>query len=757
MKSRLLSFLLLYLLPFTLLAQASITGQVLDVRSNLPLEGVTISTNTGQQTISNESGDFTVTTDAATTLYFTYLGYQPQTINLPVATPELIVYMQPTAAALQEVIVTGYESNRPLLETAGALSIVGSDVISRFDESSLVRAVNTAPGVRMEERAPASYRISIRGSTLRSPYGIRNIKLYFNGIPLTEANGTTALNLLDAASIGSMEILKGPTASIYGAGTGGTILLEPKRADVGEQQVQVGLTTGSYGFRRYVATAAAGSSKSNVLVQYTRQQYDGYREQSALNRHTLLLSPEFYVSDKQTIAANILYTNLYYELPGGITQEQYEQNPRQARGGMFGSVLQQASIDLQSINMGLKQEYRFSNNWRNTTSFYTLHRFRENPFNTDYERVANQELGGRTSFTYSGNLGSIAAVYTLGAEFQRGFEAARTYDNIAGTPDSLRTDDEVIAKTGFVFGQAELDLPSDFILTLALSLNDTKYDITRLKQVRTGQYKYNRNFEAVLSPRVALLKKLTEQISAHASISGGFSPPTEEELLTSDGSLNTNLEAEKGINYETGIRGSILNNHFTFDVVGFYFRLNETIVSRQDVSSVAVFRNVGSTAQKGIEASVGYSLIENQEQLLSKAKLWASYTYSHFRFKEYQKDQEDLSGNKLTGVAPHTLTAGFDLNTKPGFYANLTSNYVDETPLNDENTAFADSYFILAARAGYRKSIGRHLELDAFAGADNITDQKYSLGNDLNAFGGRYYQPAPARNYYGGFTLKYKL
>ncbi len=697
-----------------------------------------------------------ITADASV-LYFSYLSYQTQTITLPVSAPELKVYLQPTAAALQEVVVTGYQSNRPLLETAGALSIVGSDVISRFDESSLVRAVNTAPGVRMDERAPASYRLSIRGSTLRSPYGIRNIKLYFNGMPLTEANGTTALNLIDAASIGSMEILKGPTASIYGAGTGGTILLEPKRAEADKQQVQVGATVGSYGFRKYTATATAGNSKSNVLVQYARQQYDGYREQSALDRHVLLLSPEFYISDKQTIAANILYTDLYYELPGGITKEQYDQNPRQARGGMSGSVRQQASIDLQSINVGLKQEYKFSDNWRNTTSVYTLHRFRENPFNTDYERVANQEYGGRTSFTHSASLGSIPTVYTFGAEFQRGFEAARTYNNNAGTPDSLRTDDEVIAKTGFIFGQAELELPADFILTLALSLNDTKYNITRLKQAATGQYKYNRDFKAVVSPRVALLKKLTDQVSAHVSISSGFSPPTEEELLPSDGSLNKDLEAEKGINYEAGLRGSTSNNRFTYDVVGFYFRLNETIVSRQNALGVAVFRNVGSTAQKGIETALGYTLLENQDQLLTLLKLWTSYTYSHFRFKEYQKDQEDLSGNKLTGVAPHTLTAGLDLNTKPGLYFNLTSNYVDKTLLNDENTVFADSYFILAARAGYRKSIARHFELEVFAGADNITDQKYSLGNDLNAFGGRYFQPAPNRNYYGGLTLKYKL
>src|SRR5690606_26224664 len=120
-----------------------------------------------------------------------HIGYKPDTVlvqGMQSGMP-LQVYLEPLVASLSEVVVTGYESNRPLLETAGALSMIDREMIRRFDESSLVRAVNTVPGVRMEERATASYRLSIRGSSLRSPYGIRNVKLYLGEIPLTESNG----------------------------------------------------------------------------------------------------------------------------------------------------------------------------------------------------------------------------------------------------------------------------------------------------------------------------------------------------------------------------------------------------------------------------------------------------------------------------------------------------------------------------------------------------------------------------------------
>lgn len=747
-----------FLLPGLTLAQTTINGQVLDARSQQPLEGVSITANSGEQSISSSQGQFTLSADEAERVTLTLLGYKSQQISLTNNRANLRILLQPEATRLQEVLVTGYENKRLLLETAGAISVINQSVLQRFDESSVVRAVNTVPGIRMDERAPASYRISIRGSSLRSPYGIRNVKLYFNGLPLTEANGTTSLNTLDAANIGSIEILKGPTASIYGAGTGGTILLESRRAAVGETQLQVGATTGSYGFRRYLASVSTGSAKSNVLVQYTRQQYDGYREQSAVDRHVLLVAPEFYVSPKHTIAASIIYSDLYYELPGGITKEQYDQNPRQARGGMFGSVAQNASMNQDGFNFGLKQEYTFNQSWQNTTSIYTLHRFRDHPFNTDYERNTNLELGGRTSFKYKTQLGSIATNYTFGGEVQRGLEAARTYDNIGGQPDSLRTDDEVTATTGFVFGQAELELPSNFILTLALSANDTKYEIDRLAQATSGAaYTYVKDFKTILSPRIAVLKKLSDQISAHASISSGFSPPTEEEILTSDGELNEDLEAEKGVNYEAGFRGYTLNNRLSFDVVGFYFRLSETIVSQQQVSSVAVFRNAGATSQKGIETALSYTLFDDPEKALSLFKVWGSYTYNHFRFKDFTKGEADLAGNEITGVAPHTATAGLDLATKLGLYFNLTANYTSEIPLNDENTIYADSYFILGSRVGLRRNLGNHLAFEVFGGADNLTDQKYSLGNDINAFGARYYQPAPDRTYYGGLTLKYRL
>src|SRR6185437_2701172 len=87
---------------------------------------------------------------------------------------------------LQEVIVRAYEQNRRLADVPAAIGVLTPAQFNRYSNISIVAAFNSIPGVRMEERSPGSYRLSFRGSTLRSPFGVRNVKVYLDGIPFTD-------------------------------------------------------------------------------------------------------------------------------------------------------------------------------------------------------------------------------------------------------------------------------------------------------------------------------------------------------------------------------------------------------------------------------------------------------------------------------------------------------------------------------------------------------------------------------------------
>src|SRR5690349_9649111 len=148
--------------------------------------------------------------------------------------------------SMSEVIITGYESQRQLLETPAAVSVVTAKDMQRFANTTLVPALNSIPGVRMEERSPGSYRLSIRGSLLRSPFGIRNIKMYLDEYALTDAGGNTYLNLLDAGTLNSVTVFKGPEASAFGANTGGVVLIDPLKIR-DSSFLSADVTAGSYG------------------------------------------------------------------------------------------------------------------------------------------------------------------------------------------------------------------------------------------------------------------------------------------------------------------------------------------------------------------------------------------------------------------------------------------------------------------------------------------------------------------------------
>lgn len=676
------------------------------------------------------------------------------------------------AVALPAATVTGYGQQLPLRRTAAAVGVLDARVIEQFSPTALTQAVNTLPGVRLEERATASYRLSIRGSTLRSPFGVRNVKVYYNGLPFTEAGGSTPLNLLDPALIGRLEVLKGPAGSVYGAGTGGVARFETPAVAAGSSRVAAGATVGSYGLRRSTLVAEAASATTSVRAQYAHQSLDGYRQQSALQRDVLALDVRTTSSPRSTLAAHLLYADISYQLPGGLTRAQFEADPRQARPGTAaapGTVAQQAYYASRTGLLGFTHEYQFSEKLALETTFYGSGSSLRTPYLVDYQLGTAVGGGGRTTLRWRTALAGRALRLQGGGEFQGSLANGRSYLNVAGTPGALRYDDDITTTTGFGFVHADYELPAGLLFTAAASYNRLRYGIVRSSAAATNPagYRFARDFRPVLSPRVALLKEFAPALAAYASVSTGFAPPTVEEIRPSDGSLNEELQAERGTSYEVGARGQLFGCRLGYDVSVFDLELRETIVSSSTAQGIVVFRNTGRTHQRGLEAALSGWLWQQVEQLPDAPdnvqttgrglRAWVSYAYNDFRFGSYTSGGPDLSGNRLTGTTPHTLSAGLDFSERLGFYLSPTLSHQARVVLNDANTEEAAGYWVFGARGGWRRTLAGHLEANLYAGLDNALDRRYSLGNDLNAFGGRYFQPAPGRAWYAGAQLGWRF
>ncbi len=654
-----------------------------------------------------------------------------------------------TTSLLREVIIKAYASDRPATEVPAAIGVVKEHELNRFSNTSLLPAVNTVPGVRMEERSPGSYRFAIRGSSLRSPFGVRNVKFYWNGLPLTDGGGNTYLNLFDFNSVGSLEIIKGPGASLYGAGTGGVVLMNSPAMATGD--VQTSLVAGSYGLLRVQGGGTIAQTKIfQMTMRLGYQQADGYRQQTKMNRFTAGIDTKVNIGARSTLSGTLFSTQLYYQTPGGLSKSQYDADPRQARpsGTTPGAVEQQAAVDNKTSYGGISLEQRWSDQWNSHVGAFGSLTDLTNPSIRNYETREEKNWGGRFDTQYKFTKSGMAGKLTFGAEYQRFSSPVTDYDNNQGSPGNVQTSDKLGSELLLAFAQAELDLHHEFYLTIGASGNFIKYQFMRTSV--TPEVSQERNFDPVLSPRVALLKKLFGAISVYGSVSSGFSPPSLAEVRPSTATFNSTLNPERGINYEVGLKG-LLFTHLETTVSLYDFRLRNTIVIQRDASGADYFVNAGATSQQGAELFLRWSSAFSKGKLTS-FRAWASYTYNHFRFKDYVNDGKDYSGNALTGVPANLLVTGIDLLFKKGVYMNITGSYNDRLPLNDANTDFAADYFLLGARIGY--TLGKKVPLELFTGVDNCLDQRYSLGNDLNAAGARYYNAAAGRNYWVGLAVR---
>lgn len=736
---------LLCLFPLFLSAQTKIT--TLDKNSKAPVSGVLVKIQGQANQVTDENGQVEIDLNNPGILTFLHISYEPLSVS---AAPNesLTLKLIPVTTSLSEVIVTGFESERPLVHQAGAISKVLENELYRFNENSILSAFNTKPGIRVEQRAPASYRISIRGSSLRSPFGVRNVKVYWNDIPFTSPDGTTALNLLDLSNIQNAEIIKGPAGSIYGAGNGGVISMSSRKT-VTENYLSADFGIGDFGLLRYRIGIDQKIGNGGISASYVSQKSDGYRQHSATDRQVFQLAMHTKPSDTQTLSAQILYSDLNYQIPGALNPAQVEADRTQARPG---SVEQNSSIAQKTLYGTLSHQIELGHKWDNSTALYMNNTEFENPFILDYKRETAFSYGGRTKFTFDDKWGSFPVKIIAGAEYQYGKTLAQNFGNRQGKADTIRFSDDLISTQAFIFQQFEIEWTSKVLMTLGLSENFGRYDINRSIDAGPNEPSNNtKNFDPIVIPRIALVYKVNQWSGIHGSISSGFSPPTIAEVRTNEGSINLDLEAERGINYEAGYRGKF--GIFNVDVTAFYFQLDQTITSYTNEQGVVLFRNAGQTNQKGIEASLDYVLVRNQNAFFQEIKLNHAFTGHYFSFGEYESGGNDFSGNQLTGVAPNTLVNILDIRTKPGFYLNFTHQYVDAIPLNDANTVFQESYNLIGGRAGWRTTLGSRWDVEAYGGIDNLLDEQYSLGNDLNAFANRYFQPAPGINYYGGIKI----
>lgn len=656
---------------------------------------------------------------------------------------------------LQAVTIKGYLSDEPLLNVPASVSTLSSDQLKQQPQGSMVSAMNTIPGVRMEERSPGSYRLAIRGSLIRSPFGIRDVKIYFDEIPLTDAGGNTYLAAIDVNSINSIEVLKGPDGSLFGANSGGVVLLNAINANAGNF-ASLAMNGGSYGLYHENAGVQTASGNNLLNINQSYQTYDGYRQNSAMHRNYLQIEDRLKYNGNSQLKFLGFYSDLYYQTPGGLTLAQFQADPSDARLATKTSLSAQdlkAAVFDKTLFGGVVNEMHLSKDIRNVTTIFGTSVDWTNPSFTTYEHRVENTYGLRTYFelVQGAPTENVNWKINLGGEWQQTNSIASDYGNNHGNQDTTQTQDRIHTNQNFIFTRFEGHFYKKLQVEAALSVNNYQYQFLNIYPLAQTTF-IKRPFNAELMPRLALSYQITNDFIWRASLSRGYSTPNTGEVRGTDHVINPNLQAQDGYNYETGFRLRDKDERFLLDASVYYFRLNNAIVQLQHPDGTTYYTNVGGTNQPGLEVYfTAWIIKQNTSAFIRGLQFNQSYTLNKYTFRDYST----FSGNTVTGTPRQDIVSSLQVLFPEGFYLFSQYSFTDSAPLNDANTIFANSYKLLGAKSAWKQLIAHKTPIEIFAGADNILNTHYSLGDDLNAALNRFYNPAPLRNYYFGFNIKF--
>ncbi|SIS92740.1 iron complex outermembrane recepter protein [Chryseobacterium piscicola] len=654
-----------------------------------------------------------------------------------------------SANLISEVKIDAYKKPTAFINSTKSVSVISENLLNQNTPERMLESINQIAGARMEERSPGSYRISLRGSTLRSPFGVRNVKVYLDDFILSDASGNTYFNVISPELINRMEIYKGPESGDYGAVTGGTILLKTKNSD----NLSTNISTGSYGTFNQSFDFSAQMGKHFLEVFQNYYQSDSYREQSKVQRKQVFVKDHFQYSSKGILKAMLMYSDLDYQTPGGLTLQQMNLNRKQARpktAALPSASEQDAGIRNKMIFAGLSQEYQFNTNFSHFILVQGSYVDFENPFITNFENRFEKNFAVRTHLNYDKNWGEISLAYRLGFEGGINDILIKNYDNNKGFEGKPQNFDQLKNTSGFYFLSQKLNFNEKLFSDISISLNSNSYDWERVfPRKETGKIQFKNQW----LPNFGFTYLLGKGFSARGKIGKGNSAPTNEEIRSSTQEFNQNLRPEYGWNKELGLRKQFRNSFF-IEVGYFDFRMKEAIVRRQNDNGEEFFVNSGETVQKGLELLLESKNFDFENDFFSNFKFRFSGSFYNFKFKNYQQNGNDFSGNDLTGVPQTTINSLLNFTFFKKLELDYSHIYTSKIPLNDANSVWSDINLIGNIKFKFPVNFEK-TRLNLYLQIQNLYNENYVLGFDTNAFGSRYYNPAAKRNFILGMKVDF--
>ncbi|MGL4615875.1 MAG: TonB-dependent receptor, partial [Shewanella sp.] len=276
------------------------------------------------------------------------------------------------------------------------------------------------------------------------------------------------------------------------------------------------------------------------------------------------------------------------------------------------------------------------------------------------------------------------------------------------------------AKNYAIFGQLDIDMSDDYLLSLGLRLENrsSDYSDTNLDNFSPS--------ETMWGGHLALSKALSEQHNAYIRVARGYKAGGFNMTLPADFSDKKEFNTETLYNYELGLKSAWLSGELTTNVALFYMDRQDQQVSASqqnadDLSEFILFiDNAGSSNNYGLEIDANWYIDSNWHLYSSVGYLKTAY--GDYQYKVAEDQFVDLSGRELAHSPQFTYSLGGTYRANSGWFANLNLSGKSEFYYSDSNDSRSEPYTTVNARVGYEASAW-----SVYFWGRNLFDEQYGV------------------------------
>ena len=686
---------------------------------------------------------------------------------------------------LPEVSVSATRVERDNMDIPASIDTLDQRTIREGNpQVNLSESLNRVPGIVVQNRQnyAQDLQISSRGFGARSTFGVRGLRLIADGIPATMPDGQGQAATFNLSSVKSIEVLRGPFASMYGNSAGGVVQIftadGPK-----EPTLSLSALYGSYDTYKLGTQYGGQHGPLNVVIDVSRFETNGYRDHSAARRD------HFNAKFKYDLGSAGVFTLVLNALdqpetqdPLGLTAAQVAQNPRQAIStASIGapaanaynfntrkSITQgQAGLTYDvSFSVATKLNARVYLGDRQVTQHLAIPLATQNAFvgglRTHSGGVVDLDRGfggAALRLTHEAKLAGGPFTLSAGVDYDRMKERRRGFlNNLGVTGDLRRNEDNIVTNTDF-YAQAEWQVIKDLSLMAGVRRGNVQFSsadyFTLTNGNDSGAVDYSRT-----TPAFGATYKITPLLNAYANIGKGFETPTFAELAyrpAGGTGLNFALQPADSLHREIGLK-TLIGDSGRANIALFRVDVTNEIVVDTNLGGRTTFKNAPGTRREGLELGWAQKFVRGFEAALSYTLLNARFTQGFTTLTGTPSVAVPvLAGSKLPGIAGNNLFAELVWrHPSNGFHAGVEVRHSGKVWVNDQNAEFAAAYTVYNLRAGMQQR-GKGWKLTEFVRIDNVGNRGY-IGSVIVAdANNRYYEPAPGRNAMIGVNAEFQF